>query len=139
MNIVVSRANQTIFDIATQVLGDPSGALILLKANAFLRMDYSLPSGVKILIPDGQVIRADIVDYYSRNNIYPATGDGQLATIDPQYMVEITQNAVYDLSGGAKSFEGVRLYNLQGQLTVQINSSNVSLAGTLTLNKASME
>jgi hypothetical protein len=130
MNIVISQSNQTVFDIALRELGDAGGVFIILAANAFLRMDYSLPAGVKILIPDGSVIRADIVDYYSRNNIYPATGDGQLASIDPQYMVEIIQNATYDVSQGAKSFDGERLYNLQGSLTVQVNFSNISLAAT---------
>jgi hypothetical protein len=130
MNIVISRAGQTVFDIALRELGDPSGVFVILAANAFLRMDYCLPAGVKILIPDGNIIRADIVDYYSRNNIYPATGDGVLATIDPQYMVEIIQTTAYDISAGAKSFDGQRLYNLKGQLTVQVNYSNISLAAT---------
>lgn len=130
MNIVISRLNQTVFDIALRELGDASGVFVILAANAFLRMDYSLPAGVKILIPDGNVINADVVDYYSRNNIYPATGDGQLAVIDQQYMVEIIQNITYDISQGAKSFNGERLYNLDGELTVQVNFSNISLAAT---------
>ena len=128
MTIVISQANQTVWDITLQTLGSVEGIFNILAANAFLRIDYTLPAGVQILIPDGLVIKPDVVDYYVKNNIYPATGDGHFATIDPQNMVEIIQNTAYDLSGGNVSFPGERLYNLRHKLTVQINFSNVSLA-----------
>jgi hypothetical protein len=130
MTIVISQANQTVWDIALQSLGSVEGIFNILAANAFLRIDYTLPAGVRILIPDGLVIKPDVVDYYVRNNIYPATGDGHFAIIDPQNMVEIIQNTAYNLTGGNVSFPGERLYNLQDLLTVQINFSNISLAAT---------
>jgi hypothetical protein len=125
MKVVVSRQNQTVFDIALRELGDPMGVIDIMKANAFLRLDYCLPSGVKILIPEDKVINAGVVDYYLRNDIYPVTGDGIIAVIDPQYMVQIVQSVNYRLLA-AKTFEGVRLHNLKGDLTIQINFTDLS-------------
>lgn len=130
MKTVVSEANQTVWDIALQELGSAEGAFDILSANAFLRFDYSLPAGVKIFIPDGLVRKPDVVDYYVKNNIHPATGDGQLAVISQENMIRIEQTTAYDLAGGNKSFDGKRLYNLQEMLSVQVNFTNVSLAGT---------
>jgi len=130
MNTVTSRSNQTVFDIALRELGDPGGVFDILSANAFLRLDYALPSGVVILIPDGAVIRKDIVDYYQRNSIYPATGDGQLAVIPQENMVRIDQQVSYLLAGGSVAFNGERLYNLREMLSVQVNFTHVSLAAT---------
>ena len=130
MNTVTSRSNQTVFDIALRELGDPGGVFDILSANAFLRLDYALPSGVVILIPDGAVIRKDIVDYYQRNSIYPATGDGQLAVIPQENMVRIDQQVSYLLTGGSVAFNGERLYNLREMLSVQVNFTHVSLAAT---------
>ena len=82
------------------------------------------------MIPDGAVIRKDIVDYYQRNSIYPATGDGQLAVIPQENMVRIDQQVSYLLAGGSVAFNGERLYNLREMLSVQVNFTHVSLAAT---------
>ncbi len=129
MKTITTEANQTVWDIALQELGSAEGVFDILLANAFLRFDYSLPAGVNILIPEGLVRKPDVVDYYVKNNIHPATGDGQLAVIDQENMIRIEQTLAYDLAGGNKSFDGKRLFNLKEILSIQVNYTDVSLAG----------
>jgi hypothetical protein len=129
MNTIIAQQNQTVWDIAIQEMGSVEGVFDILAANAFLRIDMSIPARTVVFIPD-TVIDADVVDYLSRNGIKPASGDGHVVIIDPENMVQINQPIAYNLAGGNTSFIGQRLYNLRQMLTIQVNFSNVSLALT---------
>jgi hypothetical protein len=129
MKTIISQANQTVWDIAIQEMGSPEGVFPIMAANAFLRLDVTIPAGTAIQVPD-TVIDADVVDYLSRNGIKPATGTGDELNLTDDNMIKTEQKLAYDLAGGAKSFDGERLYNLREMLSVQVNYTDVSLAGT---------
>jgi hypothetical protein len=123
MKTITALENQTIWDIAIQEMGSIEGAFDILQANAFLRIDLSIPAGTKVQVPDS-VINADVVDYLSRNGIKPATGiSGEISLINED-MIRIEQVTAYDLRNGVKTFDGVRLYNLREMLSVQVNYSD---------------
>ena len=129
MKTITAEANQTVFDIAIQDMGSVEGVFDILEANAFLRLDMSIPAGTKVLVPD-TVIDADVVDYLSRNGFKPASGLGEEVNLTDEDMIRIEQITAYNLTGGNKSFDGKRLYNLREIFSVQINFTNVSLACT---------
>lgn len=65
--------NQSLFDISLQEFGSVEGLFNLLLANPGMQIDSDIPSGT-ILKLDGEVIRPEVVDYYIKNGIKPATG-----------------------------------------------------------------
>ena len=127
MKTIIAQNNQTLFDIALQEMGDVSGVFDILDVNPYLRLDMAIPAGTKVLVPD-TIINSQVQDYLSRNNIKPASGLGEEVTLNLSDMTEITQKLTYDLAGGNKTFEGIRLWNLKDKLTVQVNYSSVSSA-----------
>lgn len=129
MKTITAEANQTVYDLAIQEMGSVEGVFEIIQANAFLRLDMSIPAGTKIFVPD-TVIDADVVDYLSRNGIHPASGLGEEMELNLNDMVRIIQTTAYDLVSGNKTFEGKRLYNLRETLSVQVNFTGVSLAAT---------
>lgn len=120
MRTINSQKNQTVFDISLQEYGHVEGVFKILAANAFLRPDVSLDDGQLILIPD-EPINQDIVDYYKKNNIRPATGEGDILTLRPEDMVNIIQKLNYSLSNGPTQFYAAKIPNLRGTLVVQID------------------
>ena len=127
MKTIIAQNNQTLFDIALQEMGDVSGAFDILDSNPYLRLDMAIPAGTKVLVPD-TIINSQVQDYLSRNNIKPASGLGEEVILNLEDMTEIVQKLAYDLTGGDKAFEGMRLWNLKDKLTVQVNYTGVSSA-----------
>ncbi len=120
MKTVTAIANQTVWDIALQEMGDIVGAFDIMAQNAFIRPDTELTVGQLVLVPD-TVIGAGVVDYFTRNNIKPVSGLGEKIALQSEDMIQIKQLVDYNLAGGDKSFDGVRLPNLGDELSVQIN------------------
>ena len=124
MNNVKTYKDQSVFDIAIQEYGSIEGVFDLLKNNPGLEFDSDIESGTA-LNTSGTIIDQSVVDYYKKNNIKPATGDIEGL---PEYKEDekmITKTYNYDLAGGDITFEGIRLYNLNKDLTVQINYSDI--------------
>jgi hypothetical protein len=69
----IKQANQSILDIILQATGSLNGTMALLRANDF-SITEELPSGTQIQVPEGIEITQDIVSYYTRKGIKPATG-----------------------------------------------------------------
>jgi len=124
MKQVEAQYNQTVWDIALQEMGSIEGVFDILENNAFIRPDMALSAGQALLVPD-KVINAGVVDYYERNGIKPASGLGEAIALTLNDMIQITQTVAYDVAGGAKEFDGVRLANLGDHLSVQINYTDV--------------
>ncbi|NPV35708.1 MAG: hypothetical protein HPY80_03430 [Bacteroidales bacterium] len=120
MRTILSKKNQTIFDIALQEYGYVECVFSILAANAFLRPDISLDDGQLIFLPD-ETINQDVVDYYKKNDIYPSTGNDDYITLTPDDMVNITQKLNYSLNNGPTQFYAIRVPNLKGTLVVQID------------------
>lgn len=125
MKTIEAVEGQTLFDIAIQELGSPEGVFDILKSNAYLRLDMALEAGQVVFVPDA-VIKPAVVDYYARNEIKPVSGTGETITLNNIDMVNLTQTVNYDLSDGDYEFEWIRIPNLAGNLTVQINHEEVS-------------
>jgi hypothetical protein len=120
MSKTTTYADQSVFDIALQATGSVEGVFDLLKANTGLQLDSHIAPGTILQLP-GEAVKQEIVDYYAKNNIKPATGNiaGLPEYMKEEEMIKVQYN--YDLTGGSKALEGVRLYNLNGNMTVQIN------------------
>lgn len=125
MKTIIAESDQTIADIALQEMGDVAGEFEILDLNPYLRLDMSIPAGTKVLVPD-KIINAQVVDYYTRNSIKPASGLGEEIELNLEDMTFITQKLEYDLSGGDKEFDGIRLWNLEDKLTVQVNYTGIT-------------
>ena len=125
MKTIIAQNNQTLFDIALQEMGDIGGVFDILDVNPYLRLDMSIPAGTKVLVPD-TVINPQVTDYLSRNGVKPASGLGEEVILNLPDMTKIVQKLAYDLSGGNKAFEGIRLWNLKDKVTVQVNYTSVS-------------
>lgn len=125
MRLILTSENQTVWDLALQYLGSVEGVFEILALNAFLRLDLALPEGQEVFIPD-TVINQEVVNYYDQYSIIPATGNGELLTLTDNDMVKITQDISYYLNLGATELPGVRIVNLKGDLTVQIDYSITS-------------
>lgn len=131
MKTITALTGQTVFDIAIQEMGSVEGIFEILEVNAFLRIDMAIPAGTRVLVPE-RIISAPVQDYYTRNNLKPASGIGEEISIIDQDMIYATQKVLYDLSGNEKAFEPVRLWNLDnGNLTIQINYEDVTEASNI--------
>lgn len=119
MKQITTYNDQTVFDIAIQEMGSVEGVFELIDMNPELKLDLSFPAGMIVTIPK-TVINAQVVDYYSRNNIKPVSGAGEEITLSDEDMTMITQDLEYDLINGDIEFPRVKLSNLREQLTVQI-------------------
>jgi hypothetical protein len=119
MKVITAITGQTLFDIALQEMGSVEGAFDILGINAFLRLDMSIPSGTQVLVPD-KVINPAVVDYYVRNNVKPVSGLGEEIVLNLEDMINIPQVLMYDLSGGSRDFEGIRIWNLRDKITIQV-------------------
>jgi len=141
MNNLTTYANQSVFDIALQAYGSVAGVFELLKANAGLELDSHIAPGTVLQVP-GEPVNQEVVDYYIKNNIKPATGnlDGL-----PEYseeddiMIERIYN--YNLSNGDNSFDGIRLYNLNndGIFSIQINYSAINSSDVQLMVESSLD
>ena len=132
MSKVTTYADQSVFDIALQEYGSVEGVFDILGANAGLQLDSHIAPGTLLQLP-GIPVKQAVVDYYKKNNIKPATGN--IAGL-PDYKKEeemIKMQYNYNLTGGSKALEGVRLYNLNGNMTVQINYEAIN-AGDVTVS-----
>ncbi|GCD76649.1 hypothetical protein JCM31826_01310 [Thermaurantimonas aggregans] len=125
MRVITTQVNQTIWDIALQHTGTIDSVFTILEANAFLRPDITLPEGIKILIPDTE-INKQIKDYIEKNNIIPASGDMYTQIpLNEEDMIQIKQILNYEFSNGPGPMPAVRLSNLKGDVTIQINYDRV--------------
>jgi len=68
--------NQSLFDISVQEYGTIEGVFEIALANG-LSVTDTLTAGQKLIIPeiDQSLVQPEIVDYYKRNDIHPATGE----------------------------------------------------------------
>jgi hypothetical protein len=122
MRLILTSENQTVWDLALQYMGSAEGVFDILALNAFLRLDIALAEGQEVFIPD-TILNEEVVNYYDQYSIIPATGTGELLTLTDNDMVKITQDISYYLTNGATALPGVRIVNLKGDLTVQIDYS----------------
>ncbi len=126
MNNLTTYADQSVFDIALQAYGSVEGVFDILKANAGLQLDSHIAPGTILQLP-GDVVKQEIVDYYKKNNIKPATG--ALPSL-PEFINNdmLKQILNYDLADGDHVFAGLKLINLNLNATVQLNYSNINSA-----------
>ncbi len=122
---MVAQPGQTLFDIAVQELGGIDAVFDLLDANDGLALDLSVPGGFVVTIPDKAVNR-NIAQYFAENNIHPVSGIDQEAIVTQNDMNTIVQDVNYNLTGGDKEFQPVRLFFLRDLVTVQVNYSPLS-------------
>lgn len=138
MSNLTTYRHQSVFDLAIQEFGSIEGVFDLLAANPGLEFDSDIASGTVLKI-DGEIINREVVDYYKKYNIKPATGDieGLIEyTNDDGGMITRTYN--YDLSGGDNTFDGVRLYNLYKDVSIQINYTGIN-SGVKTYIETSLD
>jgi hypothetical protein len=118
--------HQSAFDIAIQEHGTIESIFDLLTANPGLTFDSDIVSGTLLNI-EGDILNHEVVDYYKKYDISPATGniDGLVEfTKDDGGMITKTYN--YSLSGGNNTFNGIRLFNLNKDVTIQINYTGIN-------------
>lgn len=72
MQTITVAANQTLLDIALILTGDADMAYEIAKENGLLVSDRITPGDV--IKYSGSVVSQPIVDYYTANNVRPATG-----------------------------------------------------------------
>ena len=77
--------NQSLLDIAIQTTGKAENRLKIAKSNNLVPTEPLIPGAV-LIIPDTVIMDADIVRFYSANNVLPATG---LTTVESQSFVGI--------------------------------------------------
>jgi len=126
MSNITTYQHQSVFDLAIQEYGSIEGVFDLLAANLGLEFDSDIVSGTELKI-DGEIINQDIVDYYKKYNIKPATGNVEgLVEFTNSDGGMITKTYNYALTGGDNTFDGIRLYNLNKDVSIQINYTNVN-------------
>ncbi len=129
MSNLTTYADQSIFDIALQAYGSVEGVFELLKANAGLQLDSHIVPGTIIQVPNAAVKQA-IVDYYTKNNIKPASGNVPGLPVYNKEVSMIIQKLDFQISVINQTLRstGVRLYNLSstGLATLQINYSGIN-------------
>jgi len=119
MRTIEAYDNQTLFDIAIQETGAIESVWDLLDANNALALDLSIPAGTPVVIPD-VVLKTRVVQYFSENNIHPIGGLGDESIVTQNDMNTVKQDFDYNLNGGNKEFDGIRLFFLHDMLSVQI-------------------
>ena len=125
MRRVKAEYNQTIWDIAIQYMGSVEAAVDLLVLNPALNASDVILKGLIVVVPD-EPIKKSVVDNFEQSRIVPATmaADNLLIYVENDGGM-ITKNYNYPLTSGDKSFDGIRLYNLDKDLTIQINYSSI--------------
>ena len=124
MSKVATHQDQSVFDIAVQEYGSVEAVFDVLKANPGMRLD-SIPSSGTILALEGDVIRQDIVDYYSKYNIKPATGS--LPDLPVYTDLDMLQQILnLSLADGNHTFPGIELKNLNLNASVQLNYTGIN-------------
>jgi hypothetical protein len=83
---IIKQANQSVLDLLLQGTGNLNGVVQFLRANAISMAD-EIPVGMSFIIPKDIEITQDIVSYYSRKGIKPATGFVSLnaSSLPPYY------------------------------------------------------
>jgi len=125
MNNTTTYRYQSVFDLAIQEYGSIEGVFELMAANPSLELDSDIESG-SIVKLEGDVSSYPVVEQYNKYSIAPATGniDGLLAYCENDGGM-ITKTYNYPLTSGDKTFDGIRLYNLNKDCTIQINYSDI--------------
>lgn len=126
MSNLQAYQHQSPFDLAIQEYGSIEGIFDLLAANPGLEFDSDIASGT-VLKLEGEIVNQAVVDYYENNNIKPATGniEGLIEfTKDDGGMITKAYN--YNLAGGSNTFDGVRLFNLYKDVSIQINYTAIN-------------
>jgi len=125
MRTIQAYDNQSLFDIAIQETGAIESVWDLLDVNPALQIDLSIPAGITVTIPD-VVLKSRVVQYFSENNIHPISGLGDESLITQNDMNTIKQDLDYNLNGGNREFDGIRLFFLHDMLSVQIVYSGIT-------------
>ncbi len=73
MRTVTVAVNQTIFDIALQTYGDIDGVFNLCRDND-IQFFEPVKAGQTLVVNKKNIINKNIVKYYQRHGIYPASG-----------------------------------------------------------------
>ncbi len=99
--------NQSLFDISVQEYGTIEGVFEIALANG-LSVTDKLTVGQKLKIPeiDPALIQTEIVDYYRRNDIHPATGDYDLSLFAFEQQQNFEDMKIL-FSWGLKDYNGV--------------------------------
>lgn len=72
MQKVIIEHNQSLLDVSIQTTGTVNNALKIAQANNISLSDKLMP-GTEVIIPDGIDIHTEIVNYYVKNGLKPAT------------------------------------------------------------------
>ena len=84
MKTVIVRNNQSLFDIAIQEYGTVESVFDLAMANG-LGITGILTAGQVLKAPESEYINAEVVAYYKKNDLHPATGETNITeTTIPQ-------------------------------------------------------
>ncbi len=73
MKTITVLANQTLFDIALQVYGNIDGVFDLCRDNS-IQFFEPVKAGQTLVINEKNIINKNIVEYYQRHGICPASG-----------------------------------------------------------------
>ncbi|MFK5855370.1 MAG: hypothetical protein QM503_04500 [Bacteroidota bacterium] len=139
MSNITTYQHQSPFDIAIQEHGSIEGVFDLLAANPGLEFDSDIASGT-VLKLGGEKSKWEVVDTYQKYNTKPATGDtdGLLIYCENDGGM-ITKTYNYPLASGDKTFDGVRLYNLNKDVTVQINYTGIDADDVQVILESSLD
>jgi len=80
--IITSTYNQTIFDLALQEYGSVEGVISIIQENNLESVNEDINSGDEFVIIASAVINKDVVAFYVRNKIKPATADNESGVAD---------------------------------------------------------
>jgi LysM repeat protein len=74
MKTVIVRNNQSLWDIAIQEYGTVEAVFDLAMANGLGITDI-LTAGQVLNVPESEYVNAEVVAYYRKNDLHPATGE----------------------------------------------------------------
>ena len=74
MQLIKVKEGQSVFDIALQTCGDVQAAVSIAHQNKIGITD-ELQAGQELLIPTDAPVNVDVLSYYKKNNIEPATAN----------------------------------------------------------------
>lgn len=83
--------NQSILDICLMAYGNLDSVMALLVANDLSITDELVP-GMELKIPEVDTADTDIVNFYNRKSIKPATAFTELPLVNPWILADTTWN-----------------------------------------------
>lgn len=91
MNKIIVQSQQSILDICFIAYGNIDSLVLLLLENALSITDELLP-GTELKIPEVDTADSDIVNFYTRKSIKPATAFTELPVVNPWILADTTWN-----------------------------------------------